>query len=479
MNDNKFQKEVSMTCVKTHLQQLIDDRRFDKFFLNQTGAAYVSVRIGEAFQILPVRGKDYRRLLVERFYTLTGRTLNANTLDSVLSLLETRASATGRIHLENRFARRGETLWLDLADDARRAVKITRDGWKTVRLRRIIFKRYTHQLDIPRPKRGGDVREIFDYLNLADDEQKLLILAWLGCVFIADVPRPILHLSGPQGSAKTTQAKILRSLIDPSKAETIHLFTNASDLAQILEHNAVPLFDNLSWINAQVSDMLCSAVTGSGFIKRSLYSDEDDVIFNYKRPMIITAINTPTAAPDLLDRFVLIRTTVPKERRSEAELWKGFNNARPRILGGLLDIVAKAMRHIDKIEMTQTTRMVDFAHWGTAIAVALGYKADEFIEALSKNVQRQVDEVIQSNPVAEGIERLLVGRRRWKGTATELLNELNDLIGDNISVPGWPKSPNHLIRRLNALQTALRGAGIEYRTGKSKGGKLVLLRKVK
>jgi hypothetical protein len=128
----------------------------------------------------------------------------------------------------------------------------------------------------------------------------------------------------PRGSAKTTTAKFLRSVIDPSQAETLHLSNSPTELAQILEHHAVPLFDNLRWIKVDTGDMLCAAVTGGGVVKRKLFSNEDDVIFTYKRPLIMTSINTPTAAPDLIDRFLLIRTVVPTKRRSEEELWKSF-----------------------------------------------------------------------------------------------------------------------------------------------------------
>src|SRR5262249_31009918 len=107
------------------------------------------------------------------------------------------------------------------------------------------------------------------------------------------------------------------------------------------------------------------------------------------------------------------------------------------------------------------------------------YKPSKFGQALAENVRWQTEEVLQSNPVAEAIQQLLAGRKHWEGTPTKLLQELNSLTSSSIGIPGWPKSANHLTRRLKSLQTALQGIGITYHSGKSKDGKLIMLRKGK
>jgi hypothetical protein len=98
---------------------------------------------------------------------------------------------------------------------------------------------------------------------------------------------------------------------------------------------------------------------------------------------------------------------------------------------------------------------------------------------LKKNSERQIAEVIESDPVADAIRRLLATRKRWKGTATNLLNELGELVGDNVRDRNWPKAANHLSRRLTALITPMNDIGIEIRIGKEAGGRLITLRKVK
>jgi hypothetical protein len=50
-----------------------------------------------------------------------------------------------------------------------------------------------------------------------------------------------------------------------------------AELAQQLAHHHAASYDNPSVIPTWVSDAFCWAVTGDGFTKRELYSDDDDV----------------------------------------------------------------------------------------------------------------------------------------------------------------------------------------------------------
>lgn len=92
---------------------------------------------------------------------------------------------------------------------------------------------------------------------------------------VPDVPRPILTLHGAQGAGKTAAAKVLRALLDPSAVDAMAFPRDAQELAQVLDHHAIPAFDNLRSIDHASADMLCRAVTGGGISKRELYSDDN------------------------------------------------------------------------------------------------------------------------------------------------------------------------------------------------------------
>jgi len=85
--------------------------------------------------------------------------------------------------------------------------------------------------------------------------------------------------------------------------------------------------------------------TGDGFALRQLYTDQDEVLFDAARPVILTGIEDIVTRPDLADRAVLLTLEpIPEERRRpEAELWATFEAERPRILGVLLDAVVEGL----------------------------------------------------------------------------------------------------------------------------------------
>jgi Mg-chelatase subunit ChlI len=46
-----------------------------------------------------------------------------------------------------------------------------------------------------------------------------LVLAWLVAALIPEMPHPVLLLRGEQGTAKSTAAKMLTSLLDPCASQ--------------------------------------------------------------------------------------------------------------------------------------------------------------------------------------------------------------------------------------------------------------------
>ena len=115
------------------------------------------------------------------------------------------------------------------------------------------------------------------------------------------------------------------------------------DLFIAASNGHVLAFDNVSGLPAWISDTLCRLATGGGFAVRQLYTDQDEVLFDAARPVILNGIEDIVTRPDLADRAVFLTLEpIPEERRRpEAELWAAFEAERPRILGVLLDAVVE------------------------------------------------------------------------------------------------------------------------------------------
>jgi len=277
----------------------------------------------------------------------------------------------------------------------------------------------------------------------------------------------VLIAQGEQGSAKSTTVRVLRALVDPAVEALRALPKNERDLAIAAGNGWVLAFDNLSGIRDQLSDALCRLATGGGFATRILYTDDEEIIFSATRPIILNGIDDVATRGDLQERSLLVSLpSIPEERRvEEAEFWRNFEAAKPRIFGTLLDGVSASLRNAEAVRLERMPRMADFAVGATAMEGCFGWEAGSFVEAYAANRQEAVETLLANEPIADGIEKLLAREQAyyWSGTATELLEELAFFASDSTKRSrAWPQGPQALSRRLRRIAPALRAAGIHY-----------------
>jgi hypothetical protein len=196
---------------------------------------------------------------------------------------------------------------------------------------------------------------------------------------------------------------------------------------------------------------------------RQLYSDQDEVLFDAARPVILNGIEDIVTRPDLADRAVFLTLgPIPEDRRRpEQELWAAFEAERPRILGVLLDAVAKGLAELSRTKLDKLPRMADFALWATACETAL-WPQGTFWSAYCGNRDEAVEGVIDADPIAAAVRTVMATRTEWTGTASELLGALAEMAGDRAAKSKtWPDSPRALAGRLRRAATFLRKIGIE------------------
>ena len=94
-------------------------------------------------------------------------------------------------------------------------------------------------------------------------------------------------------------------------------------------------FDNVSGLPSWISDTLCRLATGGGFAVRQLYTDQDEVIFDATRPVILNGIEDIVTRPDLADRalFLQLQPIPEASRRTEVEFWRGVPAGLPKDSG--------------------------------------------------------------------------------------------------------------------------------------------------
>jgi len=319
------------------------------------------------------------------------------------------------------------------------------------------------------------------FLNTGSETDFKMLVAWLRGCFHPRGPYPILILTGEQGSAKSTTAKVLRSLIDPAHPMGRSSPQTEQDLVIAAKHNHVLAFDNLSYIKPAIADALCRISTGGGFGTRKLHTDSEEVLFNATRPCILNGIPDLASRPDLADRAIIVTLPVIPEtkRQFEAEFWNSFAKAAPRILAGLLDAISTALGQISSVRLSERPRMADFAKWVTAAEPALGWAQGAFIDSYAENRQSVEDAAIEGNPIAEAVLSLIADNGSWRGSATELLKALRLsyplLTGD---LHSFPRQPNKLASELRRLSPLLRKRRVSItfeREGKT-GSRVICLK---
>jgi hypothetical protein len=447
------------------VQMIIEDIELEGavLFHDQFDEPYIAYK-GDGRKVSKLSSNEFKQWVTRMCWHRYHKVLSPQITNNMIQLLSGIARLDGPRHVLNvRLTRDDSAIWYDCGN-GQPAIRISMDGWRLVTKPPILFKRLSHQRAQVMPSSDGDLGGLANYVNIHSENDWLLFQVYLVAAFIPDFPHPLLILHGPQGSGKSTPMRVMKELIDPSAIRGISAPKDIQSFVQLASHHAFLFFDNLSSLPTWLSDALARASTGDGFSKRKLYTDDDDVVYTLQRTIAINGINQVITKPDLLDRSILIKLERIQsgQRISEKEFWQLFEIDRPAILGAIFDVLSKALKRYPEVKLTSMPRMADFASWGYAIAEAIGYRGQDFLDAYKANIAIQNDEAIEASPVAQAVIALMDTEHSWEGTAADLLVKLN-LIAFKLSLDQsyiWPKGPVWLTRRINEVQTNLSARGI-------------------
>ncbi|MDX6269893.1 MAG: hypothetical protein QOD28_1116 [Acidobacteriota bacterium] len=470
----EIQKEKS----KSQASLLVEVAEDAELFHTGDGDTYATIPINSHRETWALKSRGFRDWLSKRFYETEGSIPNAQSMQDALNTLQGIARHDGaEIEVHTRLAAKNDCIWLDLCDEEWRIVKISAEGWEIVSEAPIKFRRTRGMRPLPTPVTGDSISLLRDLLNVTDADWVLLV-SWLVAAFRPGYPFPVLVIHGEQGSAKSTVSKVLRDLIDPNIAPLRSEQRDERDLMLAATNSWIIALDNLSKLPVWLSDALCRLSTGGGFATRTLYENDEETLFMAMRPIIINGIEELTTRSDLLDRSVIIHLPAipPERRKTEAEVWREFEFARPFILGSLLDAVSHALRNVGKVQIEQLPRMTDFALWATAAEQSFGLENRAFISTFMGNRESANELALEASPIAATLVEFVQRQEVWKGKASELFEEINRLATDETKrQQGWPKRSNTLTGALNRIAPNLRAIGVECNMGRTKAGRYITL----
>lgn len=431
---------------------------------------YARIKKNDYFACYKVRSRDFKRWLSNKYWNLFRQAANTESINSALNIIEAKACHDGMQYiLENRIAYTNGELFYDLGNW--KAIKIDISGWEILDYPPILFSKYAHQQEQVTPvidserKHKYVLDDLLCLLNIEDRKQQLLFIIALHSLYLPHIPKPIFVLHGGQGTAKTTTSTLIKELVDPSKLKTLRIGNNPAEFIQQASHHYLLCLDNLTTLPPWMSDTLCQIVTGAGFSKRELYTNDEDVIYSFKRALSLNGINLVPSKPDLLDRCLIfeLEPIAKNDRIDEEVFWDEFNEMKPKLIGSIFSVLSRAIKIKPNIRLHSKPRMADFAQWGAAISEALGYTKEEFIEAYNANIAIQHIEAVESNPAAKVLLKFIEDRSEWHGSATELYNEFED-IAELLMVDKrngrYPRDPNWLYRRIVEVKPNLESLGV-------------------
>jgi hypothetical protein len=450
---------------------IVSDAQASDTFFHWEGVAYVEVTRRGRRETLLVASEMYSRLLRVRYRAAHGRVAKGEWIrNAVDQLIATAIEEGEEIQVFVRLAHVGGKLYIDLCDHERHIIEIDGDGWRAVDQAPVRFLRTEKMRPLPIPVAGGTLQDLRPFVNIVPEDFPLLVGAILGA-FLPDGTFPVVVIVGGDGRAKTCLALVLLMLIDPSIIKGCSPPEQNEDLVLAVQQRFLYFIDNLSEIKPWLSDALCRLATGGATERRTKYRDRDTSVFLAKRPVLLTSITDVVRAPDLRARSIPFDLpSVLGKRMGEAQLWKSFHAARPKILGALYDAVSAALRNLPNTTDDDLPRLADWALWVKAAEPATGFDLGTILGTYHDAREAAVKELLSSDVAAK--VTAFAPEKEWTGTGKGLAEVLQ--------VPhALDRDVQAFVSELRILQTALESQGVLVGFKRSNGRKLVTVKKVK
>jgi len=219
--------------------------------------------------------------LARRHLETVRKSVGRTPLDEAWTTIEGLALDVTKAALPLRVATYNARSIVDIGDTTGRVIIVSPNGWDIADRSPVTFRRSRAMLPLTVPVRGGDIDELFTLLNVAADDRDLFG-AWLTSTLIEQMPHPVPVLRGEQGAAKSAAARAVTRLVDPCMASTQKPPRTDEEWSQSCSARWIVAVDNVSTVPEWWSDAICRAVTGAGWLRRALYTDDDVVVTTWR-----------------------------------------------------------------------------------------------------------------------------------------------------------------------------------------------------
>lgn len=341
-------------------------------------------------------------------------------------------------------------------------VVVDRAGWyiRRIDVRDIIYRACPDSEDHGIPEHTDSDLTLFDLIDHLPLSRsgKILLMGTMVHSFLP-YPHPVVNIVAEQGSGKSTLITYIRKVLDPIVGDGVDIVpTKMHDLQIAMSKHMLFVFDNVSTLSDDMSNLIAQASTNGNVILRALYTTAGILRLPLRNTVLIGGVVDVMRRPDILSRTIKLELPPLTEVGSSDVLF-----IRPTIVSETLEAIFDTVSHIlnrPKVRECAPSRLSEY-YWVTvATAELCGISREEVDRAFEENDVLVAEQAVESSYIGAWLcEKLRVGGS-IEMTATELLKEMT-----NNPIPNRPctfKSATSLGMALGGIMKPLASLGFSY-----------------
>jgi len=220
---------------------------------------------------------------------------------------------------------------------------------------------------------------------------------------------PIIEVLGAAGQGKSTITDLLAALVSPRPdwRAVSPVDLKPATVAAACNDTEVIVFDNLSRITGEESDMLCRMASGTTLSMRELYTTAGLRTVAVHPRIILNGITPVLTRGDANDRVIRVHLAQRvTDYRSAQEIRHEFQAQHSELFRSLCVLLSAAFAHWEKAGPV-AHRLVEFVKVGQALAVARGLPPEVFSQAFAAHRREMAQQLGDGDPIIRTLRPVL------------------------------------------------------------------------